>query len=234
MLSVNQDAKTIKGLTRGYQTGILYLAPSNLSGRVNTCPHASKGCRDACLYTAGRGGFNNVQEARIKKTVAFAENPKGFRERLQDSIDRESRKAERKGLIFTVRLNGTSDVAWEQNGIIADFPSIQFYDYTKSAARMRSFLNGQMPDNYHLTFSRSENNHRACLDTLNRGGNVAAVVTDPESAINNGLKWGPKTWKCVNGDQNDLRFLDPSPVVVVLKPKGLARHDRTGFVQHNN
>ena len=32
LLSVSSDPKTIKGLKKGYLTGIQYLAPSNISG----------------------------------------------------------------------------------------------------------------------------------------------------------------------------------------------------------
>jgi hypothetical protein len=34
----------------------------------------------------------------------------------------------------------------------------------------------------------------------------------------------------VNGDDHDLRFLDPGPSIVALKAKGKAKLDRTGFV----
>ena len=34
----------------------------------------------------------------------------------------------------------------------------------------------------------------------------------------------------INGDENDLRFLDPKGVVVGLKAKGKAKTDTTGFV----
>ena len=36
--------------------------------------------------------------------------------------------------------------------------------------------------------------------------------------------------RVVDGDEHDLRFLDPAGAVVYLKAKGPARHDRTGFV----
>ena len=34
----------------------------------------------------------------------------------------------------------------------------------------------------------------------------------------------------INGDADDLRFLDPSGVVVALYAKGKAKHDDSGFV----
>ena len=105
-------------------------------------------------------------------------------------------------------------------------PETQFYDYTKSFQRMAKFINRspEFPSNYHLTFSRSEHNETLCDMVLQMGGNVAVVFRDQL----------PKTWKgfeVVNGDENDLRFLDKSGVVDGLIEKGLAKQDETGFVQ---
>ena len=71
LLSINADAKTAKGTEYGVLTGILYLAPSDESGVINTCPNATPGCREACLFTAGRGAFDNVKQGRINKTLWF-------------------------------------------------------------------------------------------------------------------------------------------------------------------
>lgn len=60
LLSVSADAKTVKGNEYGYLTGILYLAPANLSG-YEVCPKASDGCKAGCLFYAGFGAYNNVQ-----------------------------------------------------------------------------------------------------------------------------------------------------------------------------
>jgi hypothetical protein len=54
LLSVSEDAKTIKGEKKGVLTGILYLAPINLSG-YHVCPKATTGCSSACLFYSGRG-----------------------------------------------------------------------------------------------------------------------------------------------------------------------------------
>ena len=89
---------------------------------------------------------------------------------------------------------------------------------------MAQFLNGELPSNYHLTFSRSESNQKLVEMVLEMGGNVAVVFRDQL----------PKTWKgfeVVNGDENDLRFLDKQGVIVGLIEKGLAKKDSTGFVQ---
>jgi hypothetical protein len=90
---------------------------------------------------------------------------------------------------------------------------------------MEKFINGEMPKNYHLTFSLSEDNEEDALKVLDIGGNVAVVFRDQI----------PATWRgreVINGDENDLRFLDKQGGYVVgLIEKGLAKKDETGFVQ---
>ncbi len=81
-----ENAKTIKGESLGYLTGILYLAPSNESGVMNTCVMATEGCKTGCLYGAGRAAiFPAVKAARIRKTIEFHNDREGFRIRLYSS-----------------------------------------------------------------------------------------------------------------------------------------------------
>jgi hypothetical protein len=244
-LSVNADAKTIKGTKRGYLTGVLYLAPHKLSGR-NLCPNASPGCIDTCLNTAGRGAFNSVQKARIAKTHKFTSDQYGFLRELSKDIDTLRRKAKRDGMIPLIRLNGTSDIPWENvlypvsgRNLMREHYDIQFYDYTKSPGRMSAFLDKRMPPNYHLTFSRSECNDADALAVLEAGGNVAVVFSTKR-----GTKL-PKTWsnfKVIDGDRDDIRHRDNvhsangassiqhRGVVIGLRAKGKARKDTSGFV----
>ena len=76
LLSVNSNAKTSKSsdLFPDTLTAILYLSPHKLAGHGNVCPHATDGCMKTCLYSAGRGKFSTVQQARIKKTKLFFED----------------------------------------------------------------------------------------------------------------------------------------------------------------
>lgn len=228
LLAIDTNAKTVKGQKKGYMTGILYLAPANMSG-YEVCPQRSAGCTAACLNTAGRGACNNVQASRLAKTKWYFEDRASFMTQLVKDIQRLIRKAERDGFIPVVRLNGTSDIPWErvpvngQPNIMACFPEIQFYDYTKITKRAIAHAKGYMPSNYHLTFSATESNGVDCYDVITVGGNVAAVYfTIPE---------GPDF---VNGDETDLRFLDPMGnrgFIVALKAKGKARRDTSGFVR---
>ena len=219
------NTKTMKGEKYGYQTYIMHLAPSTLSG-YQVCPSASAGCSFACLNLSGMGRFSNVQAARIAKTKWFFEDREAFMHQLVKEIEAAIRKSTRLGFTPTFRLNGTSDIRWEiypvsRNGIqyrnvMEAFPTTQFYDYTKIPNRR------DIPVNYHLTFSRSEVNEMQVLEVMRSGMNVAVV-----------FDMIPDKWmgvKVVDGTETDLRFLDEDFVVVGLKANGKAKKDASGFV----
>ena len=137
LLGINTNYKTIKSEKVGVLTGIIYMAPDNLSGK-NVCPGASAGCAAACLNTAGRGAMNVVQAARLKKTNRFWNDREQFLFDLAGEISKLRRQAKAKGLKAAVRLNGTSDLPYERYkvgdtgmNIMQLFPEVQFYDYTK-------------------------------------------------------------------------------------------------------
>lgn len=222
LLSIGVDSKTVKGEKFGYLTGILYLAPSKLSG-VNLCVAASEGCIAACLFSAGRGRFYSVTRQRIVKTIAYLSDKPRFIESIKRSVAHLERKARRMGLNPVARLNGTSDIAWERTtDIVQSFPNVQFYDYTKIVARTRF----DIPSNYHLTLSMSENNEKDALEALNRGVSVAVVFRDanfPSQFLGHNV---------TSGDGTDLRFLDERGVFVALKAKGKAKSDTSGFVKN--
>ena len=76
--------------------------------------------------------------------------------------------------------------------------------------------------NYKLTFSRSEDTTDEELLDLVKNINVSVVFAQvPETHL--GIK-------VIEGDLTDLRWEDPSNVIVGLKAKGLAKSDDTGFV----
>ena len=234
------NPKILKGLKQGYNTYILHLAPADLSG-FNTCPKATAGCKAACLNTAGRGGMfkkgestNMIQEARIRKTAFFFEERAGFMEWLVADIKLAIKQSAKKGLIPVFRLNGTSDLSWEKYEVIRDgklyrniftaLPNVQFYDYTKVLGRKISDFK-----NYHLTFSAADGNDADVMKAIQQDYNVATVFgikkTLPMPESYNGLP-------VFNGDESDLRFLDPKGVVVGLYAKGKAKKDTSGFVKY--
>jgi hypothetical protein len=221
------NSKTRKGEKKGFTTYGIHLAPASLSG-FNVCDSSSAGCRWACLNTAGRGAMNSVQKARIKKTLFFFKDKQGFLAELWAEVAKSIRSAARKNMVPCFRLNLTSDLPWEKikfNGqsVMEAFPNVQFYDYCKSPERMTKFVNGEMPQNYHLTFSRSETNGALALAFLKSGGNVAMVFRKSLPATYYGHE-------VIDGDETDLRFLDGSGKIIGLKEKGLAKKDETGFV----
>jgi len=238
MKLLNQgNAKTLKGEVLGYRTFGLHLSPATKSG-FNVCQWASAGCRAACLDTAGRGCMSNVQNSRINKTKRFFKDNFGFMSDLRTEIAKAIISAGKKQMIPCFRLNLTSDIPWENVrkgrtvnpqlvrplNVMEEFPNVSFYDYTKGFTRMMAWLNGKMPDNYHLTFSRSEETSDDRIKKiLSLGGNVAVVFRGSL----------PKTYlgfPVVDGDENDLRFKDKKGVIVGLVEKGLAKKDETGFV----
>lgn len=220
-LLTKSNLKTLKGESKGYQTWIMHLSPSDMSGVMNTCPKASAGCKAACLNTAGHGGMfkpggtNRVQEARKRRTRMLYNGESEFLDLLRIEIQQAKLYSNRKGFEAVFRLNGTSDILWEKKGIIDEFQDTQFYDYTKIVKR-------RVPNNYHLTFSRSEDNDHDVMQALQQNWNVA-VVFDQIPQTYMGLP-------VVSGDEDDLRFLDDKNVIIGLKAKGRARKDTSGFV----
>ena len=100
---------------------------------------------------------------------------------------------------------------------------IQFYDYTKILNRKN------LPSNYHLTVSYSEASDRYASQVLqvkqDSSTNIAVVFKDKASI--------PSTYKgynVIDGDKDDLRFLDIPNSVVALYAKGQAKKDNSGFV----
>jgi hypothetical protein len=237
--AVNSSPKAIKAQKYGWLNAIHYLAPADLSG-INVCPKASAGCKALCLgWFSGQSGMvsddaqiNSTRQSRLDKTRRFMRDRQPYLHEMVVQIARQKRLAAKRGFKLCVRLNGSSDVAWEgikvrREGIqyanmMEAFPDVAFVDYTKIVSRFAR----KLPANYHLTLSRSETNEHECLEALERGINVAVV-----------FERKPATWhgfECIDGDEHDLRQLDPrgaTGCVIALSPKGLkAKRDLSGFV----
>ena len=224
------NAKTKKNEIK---TFILYLAPYNQNAAgVNICPNASKGCAAACLFTAGRGAFNSVQNARINKTNFYIQDKSLFIKKLAGEIIKETAKAKKKGEQIAFRLNGTSDQDFiyllkKYAGLdIADLAPVSiFYDYTKILGKAKKYIDHP---NYIITYSRAEDNEAEALEALSLGANVSAVFSDQ-------LPASYKGFKVVDGDVSDLVMLNNSGVILGLRAKGkAARLDASGFVINSN
>lgn len=231
------NPKVAKNMKQGVLSSPLHFAPFNLSG-FNVCPQASAGCIKACLHTAGNPAYMDQKEkARLEKTRAYFGNRKAFVALLAFEIEALLIKAEKLGMTAGVRLNATSDIPWERVGVevngkafsslMSAFPTVEFYDYTKTTKRALQWASGFMPSNYHITFSKSEANDSDCEKVARAGGNIAVVFSGnlPESYL--GLP-------VIDGDSHDFRPIDGKGVVVGLKAKGKAKSDESGFVVRLN
>jgi len=224
------NQKVVKGQKKGWLTAILHLAPAKASG-FQVCSNATAGCEAACLNTAGRGGIfakgeddNTIQKARRRRTAWYFARRNEFLRRLDREIALHVQAAARKGFHPAIRLNGTSDLRWESvkldgKTLFERWPNVTFYDYTKHPDRDVKDI-----PNYSLTFSLAESNESKALDAIRGGTNVAVVFHDMPKTF-----WG---FPVYDGDESDLRFLDPKGHIIGLKAKGKARLDKSsGFVR---
>lgn len=222
------STKTVKGEKLGFLTGIVYLVPDS-----RICAHAKlAGCLIPCLNSAGRGAFNSVQNARQSKTQFFYTNQQAFLLSLCADIWTLQNKAAKLGFKPLVRPNGTSDIPYENLPVMDGlnifqlFPDVMFYDYTKHPSRN---LTGKTCNNYDLTFSFSAITPKpiSIKGLTNPHNSRVAVVFQKRADI-------PKVfraWQVVDGDDTDVRHIEPKSVVVALYAKGKAKNDTSGFTQ---
>jgi len=200
LASVNSSQKLEKGRKLEFDTLGLYLAPANRSGR-NVCSFAGV-CQAPCLVDSGhalleeRAGKSTISRARLIKTWLHEFRPGLFGFAIVHEIKRAEKAARKKRRKFCVRLNCTSDLDFSD--IHLQFPTIQFYDYTKNPHRMESA-------NYHLTYSWDSfapGRLHFYRQALARGQKIAFPIAkcDMERAL--AL---PDTLEM---DSSDLRFLD--------------------------
>ena len=235
LMFTNGNPKTDKNLKieslKKYWIKRLNLAPASISG-FNTCASASQGCKEACLNEAGNPVFKPQKTlGRVNRTHLLFKDEARFISMITREIRNHEILCKKYDLKPVIRLNTTSDIMFERKkfSFMQNFPNVQFYDYSKHFNRVMKYLKGELPVNYHLTFSRNEVNDFQATQVLKAGGNVAVVFRKelPESY---------KGFKVINGDEHDLRFLDQKNVVVGLKEKltlnkaGKLDKDYSGFV----
>jgi len=217
--SVNSSAKIVKGEKEGVDTLILYLAAAENAG-VDVCSYANV-CKLLCLVSSGRAlmekGRNpskqRISIARIIKTWIQVFRPDLGNAWLQLEIDSKAKAAKKAGRKFAVRLNGTSDLDFQD--IIRANPDKAFYDYTK-----RPLDKIQRFENYHLTISfaslqawRVANYRKALAEGLNISVAVDAASFDAALSL-------PYAY---DADRDDLRHLDPEKgKLALLKVKRVA------------
>ena len=236
--NASTNPKTAKQLDAFRIEGVIHhMTPDRLAdGKRTVCAWSTPGCRATCLNTSGRSQVKGtltarnlsmymIHRSRMGKTLRFFNDRKMYAEDLMHELMLLKKRAAKKGYKAVARLNGTSDVPWEKY-IAMDIriPEVQFYDYTKGYKRMLKFLAGELPDNYDLTFSYSEETTKRQVNTIIRkGGNVAVVFR----------KEIPKKFmghKVITGMDHDFRYKDKKGRIVGLIARGRAKTDTTGFV----
>ena len=241
---LKKSAKMMKSYTHNVATYCVYLAPANMAGRtkkgtrINVCP-MSQHCKELCLNSAGHNkadilsnGKENIKQSlinisRIKKTKLFYNDRDTYMDILIHEINRDRSYAERHGMEFSVRLNGTSDLSPEimkkdGKNILEIFPDVQFYDYTKVYNRIKLM---KFYPNYDITFSYDGYNWDQCEQFLNDGGKVA-VVFDSETM--------PKTYKgykVIDANGYDMRYLDPKGCIMGLEFHPIAKDGKVMYAK---
>lgn len=253
LIGVDTNTKSIKGQKKGYMTGLMYLTPGGMDGMQNTCGASTPGCRGCCLKHAGR--LRIQSHALAARTKLYYKDRDKFMELVDGGIAKAKEYANKKGHKLVIRLNGTSDLPFHSyryadgSSLMDRHKETQFYDYTKFENRMRDYMDGKLPSNYHLTFSRSERNHNFAMEVINRGHNVAVPFDITPNRGTHKSGDSPLTFHghdVIDGDESDLRFLDHKHtktkkanktgkgVWVGLRVKGKeARDDESGFIVKN-
>lgn len=231
-LLTSSNPKLAKETTaRGFLNAGLFLAPARMAG-VNVCAWSVVDCVAGCLNTSGRGGidldasgWNEQQAARIRRTARLVLDPDAFASDLLKEVAAHARRAGRLGLTPALRLNGTSDVPYHRTmpELVAAIreQGVRLYDYTKRP------IPDAVDHGIDVTYSYPGGSGAAARRFLEGGGRVA-VVFDVDARKGGPLPsewlapWGG-TYPVIDGDAHDLRFLDPSGVVVGLRAKGRLR-----------
>ena len=223
--NINISAKMVHSKLVSHQyTYIIYLSPASTSG-YNVCSHSTNECRLGCLATSGHAGMeltagkSIIKNCRITKTKLFYEQPEYFMDWLIAEIKMYNKKAIKDNYYFSVRLNGTSDINWQNvkinnQTIFELFPNIQFYDYTKNFNKFN-----YIAPNYHLTYSYTGRNWQLCKSLLSKGYNIAMIFNVKNESE---LPAMYKDYTVINGDLTDYRINDAKGIIVGLKFKHIS------------
>jgi hypothetical protein len=251
LLSANSKLRKLPGAAARYRAIGLAMAPASHSGR-NLCTWSTEGCRDACNgFFSGMNVTRTTRAALVGRARLFHEHRAGFVEKLFRELANFAKLCARSGVIPAVRLNVSTDIVWERilPELFAEFPRIQFYDYTAALPRHRPTT----PANYALSHSWKENTTADDVASIIDAGRNLVVPFDsawvpqrglygalPEALVITGARAARALrLRCVNGDRHDLRLpaVDGRGVVVALHGKsGSARVNNAtaaGFMLHH-
>ncbi len=250
-----ENPKASKSVGFGYLNAIMYLAPHDLAGVGNLCPHASAGCAAACLgFYSGRADMvrnetdiNTTRAARILKAQAFMKDRAGFMRNVALDIARNAARAKREKLKLAVRLNGSADIAFEGIALVITVDDAKAINRAARGALSvepgfyRNIF-AAFPSLQFLDYTKNPKRMARALPpnyhlTFSRSESNDAAVTDVLATRANVavvFDKRPRMFRgrrVINGDKHDLRFLDPRGVIVGLTPKGRkAAKDASGFI----
>ena len=205
-LLTHSAAKIDKSQNDSWFNAVLYLDPHY---NKNVCKGASKGCKQSCLINSGRMIMQTAINARKNRTAYYFNDNDMFMLTLKGEIAALLYKATKQGKRLAIRLNGTSDLDWQE--VYTAFKGVQFYEYTKRPDLAKKLVK---LENVHITFSKHENHTESNVKHLLASGvNVAVVFNKevPAEYIN---------IQVIDGDKHDRRFEDTQGRIIGLKFKG--------------
>src|SRR4051812_6646400 len=114
------NGKAVKAQGYGWLNAICYMAPAATAGVGNLCPASTAGWRALCLgehsgQAAMRpaGDDNKVTRSRKAKARFFMQERPAFMAEAALHIARAFKRARAAGQRLCVRMNGSTDIAWE-------------------------------------------------------------------------------------------------------------------------
>jgi len=207
----------------------LSLNPASTHGEFNNCLWSTTGCEAACILDFAYQQAENVRNSRRALTDYLYGSTQAFIDHIAFEV--EELLAQHGEGNVAIRLNTASDIRWEYvaPALFDKYGArVHFYDYTKAPFGQRG-----MRDDYTLVYSVSE--RKSSIDNARKyiaAGHSATIVLpiryrshsdhDPIPASLDGI--------AVDHDQHDVRSLDRGKLGV-LRAKGSARSDDTGFVR---
>lgn len=207
----------------------LSLNPAVTHGDFDLCAWKTDGCEAACILDFAYQRSDNVRNSRRALTDYLADNTQAFIDHLAWEIE-ELLGKHGKGNV-AIRLNTASDIRWEYfAGALFDKygDQVYFYDYTKAPFGQR-----ELRDDYTLVYSVSE--RKRSIENARKyieAGHSATIVLPIRYRSHSDHDDIPEELKDIvaDHDAHDVRALDKG-MLGVLRAKGSARSDDTGFVR---
>jgi hypothetical protein len=205
-LLTTKQTKLDKGQKLNVATFGVQMAPANEAGLGTTCAMSGQ-CAVGCIAETGMNAFPTHRNARVQRTILYRKFPQAFHEQLQAEIDSWKRSQIRAGFDLAARPNTTTDLPLLAKAIAERNPDVRCYDYTKLPKPASRRLS-----NYHITYSFSERTTAADVaHCIENNVNIAVILNvKKDHELPSTVELFGRTFDVIDGDKNDLRFLDPS------------------------